>query len=441
MQIKTAHLDLKLTKLDIITWLLLTIAFITASFDTKWTLEYYFTIRFSVLLLVPFAAFGLALAYKRYSHPFLWPLLITALANFAFVVNSIGYGRGLAYAAQFFYFVGLLFWAASYFENKDRTLLLYDVYTATFIVVFVWLTMYFVNLLDIKQPDSRFGWPRAYFYTFEPSYLSTYLAAFAGTFATLTCLNTKVKFRLLYATLTLLTVAGLFMSASRMGLILLPIMGLVPFLLLGILFKRTCYRRYLIKVCIGLLLCITTLYVATDSHIHYQEKVEKAFDGVFFNVGGTRTSRIDMASQTLEVAKQNVIIGTSFGGIPFHIAKNWGEQDISLIEAEKTKQGANVFAESLAALGVPVFMVFCYFFGKLIYVSFKPLFTSFRKPNTHEIWTVSLAVGFLFEIFLLQFNQNIFRMYFWLHILVWLVSVQAVTKYSDQNSHYKQESS
>ena len=84
-------------------------------------------------------------------------------------------------------------------------------------------------------------------------------------------------------------------------------------------------------------------------------------------------------------------------------------------EETKNFEGQSVFAEVIAASGIPGSIPF---FAFVIVTIMAPLRLARRVPPLQAAWVRALAVSLAFEWMILQFNQNILRLYLWVHIAV-----------------------
>jgi hypothetical protein len=93
-------------------------------------------------------------------------------------------------------------------------------------------------------------------------------------------------------------------------------------------------------------------------------------------------------------------------------------------EESKVFEGQSVFAEVAAASGI---LGSIPFFGFLVVSCIAPLQLARRAPQVEAAWLRALVVSLLFEWAILQFNQNILRLYLWVHIAV-LAAVYALVR-------------
>ena len=148
--------------------------------------------------------------------------------------------------------------------------------------------------------------------------------------------------------------------------------------------------------------------------------------GIFSTRSGTFTRRLLNAKETFKVFLSNPFIGVSLGGIPAGRGELIGKVITSQSEA-KHLEGMSVLLEVLAASGVVGFIFFALYSIKLF---FKPLFEN-------NVLLKALAISLIFQFIMLQFNQNIQRLYFWLHVAVLSMAYQVHGKYKERFMRFK----
>ncbi|GGK37106.1 hypothetical protein GCM10010965_32440 [Caldalkalibacillus thermarum] len=134
-------------------------------------------------------------------------------------------------------------------------------------------------------------------------------------------------------------------------------------------------------------------------------------------INGTSSHSVDARfenfTDTLNVFMKNPLIGVSLGGVAPAIGRLHG---ITVTDQETAKhfEGISIFAEVLAASGI---IGFTFFMSYIFTIIFKPFILS-KKINNQLI--SGLLKGMVFSLIglliILQFNQNILRLYLWLHI-------------------------
>jgi len=265
--------------------------------------------------------------------------------------------------------------------------------------------------------------PRLNGISYEPSYFAIYMIGAWGTVAVLLDYNVQsiLPRRTLQAALVLLTTV-IVLSTSRSG-IAACYGGFVLFagywLLQAIKGRRIgAWRYWLMFIGIGLPLVVT--YIAFLKF--------PAFAGAMVGgLGIDRTSsysvldRFRAYDETLRLVRRHSIVGVGIGGIGPSIAESLNP-GITLESYLRDKiNGLNVFLEAFAAGGIVGGLAFI---GYLI-----SLFAHLAKrlPLKDDLSRISLALGLglLFELFLLVFEQNLVRVYLWIHIAVFSAALSA----------------
>lgn len=152
--------------------------------------------------------------------------------------------------------------------------------------------------------------------------------------------------------------------------------------------------------------------------------------GLDGEAGHSVSVRLDDMKKTLEVARNHLIEGVGLGGVAYEIAKNEGARDVGISDVRKY-EGLVPIIEIAAATGVIGLFSFILWGGYAIIpnVFFRPIS---KSSCCDEYIMVSLCVSVLFQFILLQFNQNILRMYFWINIFIMMIFV-----YSHYNRNAK----
>ncbi|MGC8765290.1 MAG: hypothetical protein ACP5QT_05330 [Brevinematia bacterium] len=116
---------------------------------------------------------------------------------------------------------------------------------------------------------------------------------------------------------------------------------------------------------------------------------------------------------TLEVLLRHPFISVSLGGISSDIAASFlGRKPVNNIEVKKY-EGSMVILEVLVGLGV----IGCFLIGFIFISSTLFILKNYkRKGLSGKLWILAFLTGFILETFLLMFNQNLLRVYYWNHI-------------------------
>jgi hypothetical protein len=143
----------------------------------------------------------------------------------------------------------------------------------------------------------------------------------------------------------------------------------------------------------------------------------------FFNLGFSKhwsiTIRLKGALDCLEIFINNPIFGVGIGGVGpylYTIFEN-GSKAVTLKEIE-LYDPTMVFPEILASLGLVGLFAFGFLFHRFWNI-FKSVMNKSLPISLEERRTaIALMISLFCTIFVLQFNQGIFRSYVWLHAAV-----------------------
>jgi O-antigen ligase len=145
--------------------------------------------------------------------------------------------------------------------------------------------------------------------------------------------------------------------------------------------------------------------------------------GIYGAPAHSVVERASALEDTWKVFTQHPFIGRSLGGVSFGIGELYGVQ-IRSFQDSKPYEGMATFAEVLAASGVFGVIPFVVF---LIAIIKKPLEAARRSSPEYTILLRALTRSLIFELSILQFNQNILRPYLWVHLAI-LATVYAAAR-------------
>lgn len=251
-------------------------------------------------------------------------------------------------------------------------------------------------------------------FSYEPSYYSTYMiVGWAMSFVLLVRGVHFVRPALSWAVFGMHT-AVLVLCSSRIGYLGMGVMGLVmaPTILKSFRTSRT--SRILTSVAaLGAVVLIGGGAVVLMS----VKDTPLLLEGT--GLGGTAAHSVDQRMAGVELYEElfmaNPLKGYSVGGTAAQIAGADGSMSIDY-EAMRQSQGCNVSLEILLATGIVGAPFFFWYFFKLTFASLSRIRTvadaRMRAICAANIW------GLIMQFFLLQFNQNILRNYFWIQIAV-----------------------
>jgi len=134
--------------------------------------------------------------------------------------------------------------------------------------------------------------------------------------------------------------------------------------------------------------------------------------------------RQDHFDDTIQAIADHPWMGSSLGGVTESVASYMGIKPQNF-EETKRYEGQSVFAEVVVASGIPGSIPFFCFMA--IYLA-APLQLARTVPPFQSAWLRALVLALVFEWAILQFNQNILRLYLWVHIAVLATVFAAVRR-------------
>jgi hypothetical protein len=264
--------------------------------------------------------------------------------------------------------------------------------------------------------------PRVNGFSYEPSYYATYLIM------GLVCLGSLrrsgiAEFRAKAWTFAyLLILLALLVCFSRMGVIFALIeLAITPLARLWRVVKHPSlvlgFRISGWKM-LATAAVLLVAYSAVNGAVHWFLDDPGAVQILVSGTGllGTASHSVDEREDRLQGTLQTIAghpwMGQSLGGITESIAAYSGLRPQNFEEA-KIYEGQSVFAEVVAASGIPGSIPFLCF---LVVTIVSPLRLASRSSPLHAAWLRALVLALVFEWAILQLNQNILRLYLWVHI-------------------------
>ncbi|MED4063766.1 hypothetical protein [Priestia megaterium] len=380
-----------------------------------------FSFRFAqILLAVPIVFFIANVLIKGKFKPFLGyiPLLSWFFFIVLFIPNTTYLLRNINYAIWMLFNILLVFATVQYINTKERVTKLIKTYLYSYLFVGSWgIIQFILSLGGIRPFLATQWWPtgivRVSGFSYEPSYFATYMLI---GWAFVMYLKVKKSTLFRQRTLNIMVIVittSIVLSSSRMGIALLGLWMVGYFVIfLGYFLKGRVHLEYLKPILLfgtGIVLIVSV--VLTDS--------SGKFDFLLAGTGlhGTASHSLDDRSSgfedTLTVFKESPLVGHSLGGIAPAIG---GLHNIVVTSQEQAKpfEGSSTFAEVLAASGIFGFLPFILY---IITVIIAPLKLA-KRVQDKEIKNIliGMTVSLIAELIILQFNQNISRLYFWYHI-------------------------
>ncbi len=409
-----------------IKWFIIASVFFTSSMDLFLSFNVYgFNIRIALILMIVFILIQAReiFFYKdlKISTIFFW-LFLFAILNTIFAFFSYFKLRSLGYAVWLWIYVLWVFFLFQ-FGRKEKNFLstILYLYLFSFIpaMIFGWMQWIFPSLSIIEKfPFKTQGEVeiiknvfihRINGWNYEPSYFATYIIVI---FPILLFMfkNSKIIEKTFVFMFFLFSSLIIILSTSRMGWIAF-ILNIILFLLIESFnfMKAKSFYNNLIKNKVlnsfMLLAFLVCLYIVISFTKPFLEKLLKY----------SFTDRLLDMQNTLLVFFSNPFVGKSLGGVAIEIARNeLGNANLSS-SIVKSFEGCSIFFEYLAAMGIWGIFILGGLVGSILKILKTKNFDSLQKR-----FFIAITIGLMLQIFLLMFNQNMLRTYFWNHIAIFI---------------------
>lgn len=401
------------------------LALFTCSFDIFLTLSVHgFNFRASqILMWVPTViALSMILNSKGPSLPlgFWWLcwwvfFIIIWIPNSSFPLRNVGYGVWLLLDVLIVWVTVQLFSTPELGRTLVRWYLTSFAFVACFAIFqFVAGTLGGEGIL-VTQWIVPGQIPRVNGFSYEPSYFATYMLL--GWISSGYLWMSRCSFfspRLTSIVFSLCTVA-LLLSTSRLGWLIMALWVLIvarPLINRILQLVRETPLGFLFAFNSGIVALLAIVWVFASGTANDVALKMLGGTGLVGTPSHSFTNRLDGLVNTLEIVADHPFIGVSLGGVATAIADAQGVI-VAGNEGAKEFEGMSVFAEVLAASGLVGFIPFLMYFTTLIV---NPWNLSYRIDKESGKFLRALIIALLFELVILQFNQNILRVYLWFHI-------------------------
>ena len=409
-----------------IKYILLFLIFLTSSFDIFLSVEMFgYTFRICQLLIVILMFISMINIIK--SRKIKIPLAITFLIIWAAFVllgtfNTIIPSFNFAYHLWLIFNILILYGFTNYFGEKYNLKLIIKLYLLSFIIVSIFgIIQFLLPFIGINPPLVQQWWIpgqliRANGFSYEPSYYATYLLIGWIMFRILFKFNKSfIEDKKFIIIGFIVTTIAIILSTSRIGIIMLVLFELCNFVynFFKTLIDRNykLFFTYLLAIICSLLGIVLIIYMIDK----YLIDLNFLLNGTGLN-GAPAHSFLDRFKGAIDVFivfTKSPLLGYGYGGVYTEVALlnnmnvfNGNIQDLGVTFC--------VFAEALAASGIIGFIFLMIYF---IIICLKPIIKSFKLKNEQDkIFLISLAISLIFELIILQFNQNILRLYLWIHM-------------------------
>lgn len=382
-----------------------------------------FNLRFSVIVMIfSIIYFGFQiLKEKFFRFPLIiWWLIAFGVLNFIFSFNSVFFLRSFFYSLWLFVFIGwiVIFY---YYLKKNPT----DISLVLKIYIFSFLPAMFLGWLQWAIPSllvrDDFFWKtqagldflgvnlqRANGWNYEPSYYATYLIVLPPILWSFIKLSSNIKSRMFYVAFFIFSLLIIFLSTSRMGWL-----GILVFLIFVVLFEIFSFllrkrlfgnKIFIFSIIFLSLVCIisSVVFLKNGGYRLIEKKIKDYFAYSY-------SDRLEGSRNVFEVLLRHPVKAVSIGGVSSDIAYSFIFKKPEKNSEVKPYEGSMVILEVLAGLGA----LGAFVLGGLIFSLFFKIFKKLEASEGKKILVFGFLCGLVLQIFLLIFNQNLLRVYFW----------------------------
>lgn len=336
-------------------------------------------------------------------------MIMVIIFNTIFIFNSLDVFNAVGYDFWLMLdFVYVLVMVHFFSQEKVETVV--RNYIICFFIMGIigliqWLLQFFDIYFFVTQISNMY---RCNGFSYEPSYYSTYMIMGWTVCAYLLENNcyAVLKKHWLYMITGTITIA-LILSTSRMGWLMMALWFVVRLVV-----NRKKFFTGKMKKSMFLLLIFLFIAVIGGVYIiigHWNKFVSVFLQGlgIFGTASHSSSARIQDLYDTFNIFKQSPWIGYSLGGLDAQIAK------LKNIIYAGNGMTMCITVEALAAFGIIGFA----FFARYFYTIFKKSIKLARKlPKEYGYIIKAVLWALVMELGILQMNQNILRVYLWIHI-------------------------
>lgn len=416
-------LSKKITGKNIIN-MLLWIYIYTSSFDIVLVFDVYgktFRIAQLILIFVGIIYIIEICKKKRMNIPLgIKDILCVALINTVTIFVSLDFGNAIGYDLYFLLNIASIFILVFFFSDYSLEKLVKYYVNSYIAMACLGLIQWILQFAHIYFYVTQIGaMHRCNGFSYEPSYYSTYMLM--GWVICMYLLERRIYVsfskKKMYVIVGIMSLA-MILSTSRMGWMMMAawialrcVMNYKKFLV-G---KMT--KNMIFLVIILLFFGIVGMFILVAK---WDKFVEIFFSGlgIFGTSSHSADGRIKPLYKTMETFKDNFWFGCSIGGVDPYIAYLNG------VTYEGNGASMCFTVEALASFGVIGF----FFFARFFYILFKQSMILSKKISNDDAGIIKAFLwALVMECIILHFNQNICRIYFWVHIAL-LCTVYAILK-------------
>ncbi|MDG7002244.1 MAG: hypothetical protein JRN15_24365 [Nitrososphaerota archaeon] len=410
----------------------LVISMWTVSFDVFGVINVGFAFRLSqICLLVPMGLVLVNPGAIRHRLPLgFWYLLLWAFSIGLFIPNTGYLLRSVGYFLWLVFDIMMIVTFVLVTRTKGILLFVVKWYLGSFVFVasfgilqFLFAVMHIGDLL-VQQWWVPGVLPRVSGFSYEPSYFSTYLLTGWVCLVYLFEAGGLIWSRSQMVAAIIVVSVAMILSSSRMGIAMMVLWTVrYPAKLVARMIRGRINLR-LLKIS-AMVLSVVFLFIVWFFGIlrHRMFDLLLQGTGLYGTTAASVYGRLEAFQDVLRVFVKSPIVGYSLGGLSFAIAKLHGVRVGSLLEA-KDFEGIGVIPQVLAASGILGFVPFLVYLKHLLQ---RPLVLGRRlRHSLNGKLLEAFTWGLIYELIILELNQNILRLNLWMHIGV-LSSIFAVS--------------
>lgn len=400
---------------------------LTLSFDTFLTVEVMgvMTVRiaqllaFTLVLILVFEKFLRGKLAMRIYSPVSLPLFLFCVWAFfsisksAFLLKSTAYALWTMSNFVFFFLLPIEFLQ----DEPKKTVAAIKMYLFSFMFMGLLGIYQFISLRsDFPITIKAHSWigseiPRACVFSYEPSYYVTYMILGITLSSILFFSGVKKIGKLNTGITAMVGCLAVILSTATTGLVALLLLvgscfyyvfrhNFLSLVLLGKI-RKSCLRFGLV------LLSICSFFFIIG--FLYWDYISYFWLRFFYDPIGAGGGRWNRIIQTLQVFKENVLMGVGIGGFGAYVTS--GSSGIDMWD----RTACGVGPEILAEMGIIGFLIWLW----IILVYIKSILRLISKEAVPIFWRrvlQGMLAAFILEVVLLQINQNFLRLYVWFHL-------------------------
>jgi hypothetical protein len=348
--------------------------------------------------------------------PFMWLLLSMLLSAFlsAHPLRCCVYIGGYIFNFIFYFLIPVnLFY---FFDPKT----ILRVYSLAFSCLGIYaVSQLILSSFGIYDPlaTQRIGIiARGQAWTYEPSYYALYMTPFVMFRNALAIFEPSETFSI-KKTLKLFGINGFLLASTSTGVIFsYPAFF---FFILSLFFLRPIRKlaSYAWKRALKFI-AICSIIGAVLSWIFWDHFILSFFKFFYFGLmtHGSFVARWEGIVSCWRVFSEHPLLGVGVGGVgPYVFAKSsWYDTYPMTLQEVESFDPTNVFTEILASLGIVGLIGFIALFF-VFYKTFKGVLFKDQVCRSDKIIASALVTSLAITLFVLQFNQGLFRSYVWIH--------------------------